>query len=197
MDAHTFGAFVARCRKEKGMTQAELAAKIQVTDKAVSRWERGIGFPDIHTIEPLADALGISVLELMKSEKLTDREIGCQDADEAVVSTLEMAKLQQKQERKTIFSILGIVAAAVVLILLLDSTGWEPEKMLLLGAGIGFPLFCLCGSVVLLGYGIWRRTVGRKSGQTFLAATLLLLVLALFFVLFFLAGVLGAGPVPS
>ena len=43
MDANRFGAFVAACRREKHMTQAELAAKIQVTDKAVSRWERGIG----------------------------------------------------------------------------------------------------------------------------------------------------------
>ena len=73
MDAHKFGAFVAQCRKERNMTQAELASKIQVTDKAVSRWERGIGFPDINTIEPLASALEVSVLELMKSERMAGR----------------------------------------------------------------------------------------------------------------------------
>lgn len=56
------------------MTQADLAKKLQVTDKAVSRWERGIGFPDINTLESLADALDISVLELMKSEKSVKRE---------------------------------------------------------------------------------------------------------------------------
>ena len=50
MDAEKFGAFISQCRKEKQMTQAELAARLQVTDKAVSRWERGIGFPDISTI---------------------------------------------------------------------------------------------------------------------------------------------------
>lgn len=48
------------------MTQADFAIKINVTDKAVSRWERGIGFPDINTIEPLASALEIRVLEIMK-----------------------------------------------------------------------------------------------------------------------------------
>ena len=42
MDAQKFGAFIAQCRKEKGMTQSDLAAKIMVTDKAVSRWERGV-----------------------------------------------------------------------------------------------------------------------------------------------------------
>ena len=69
MDAQKLGAFVAERRKEKNMTQADLAAKLQVTDKAVSRWERGLGFPDINTIEPLADALELGVLELMKSKR--------------------------------------------------------------------------------------------------------------------------------
>ena len=50
MDAQVFGSFIASVRKEKGMTQAELAQKLSVTDKAVSRWERGQGFPDIHSL---------------------------------------------------------------------------------------------------------------------------------------------------
>nr|WP_294531084.1 helix-turn-helix transcriptional regulator [uncultured Blautia sp.] len=68
MDAKKFGAFIADRRKQQHMTQAELAWMIGVTDKAVSRWERGLGFPDINTMEPLADALGISLLELMRSQ---------------------------------------------------------------------------------------------------------------------------------
>lgn len=68
MDAKKFGAFIADRRKQQHMTQAELAGQIGVTDKAVSRWERGLGFPDINTMEPLANALGISLLELMRSE---------------------------------------------------------------------------------------------------------------------------------
>lgn len=76
MDAKTFGAFIASCRRERDMTQADLAVKLNVTDKAVSRWERGIGFPDISTISPLASALEMSVLEIMKSEKATESK-GC------------------------------------------------------------------------------------------------------------------------
>ena len=53
------------------MTQADLAGKVGVTDKAVSRWERGLGFPDINTMEPLAEALDVSLLELMRSEMQT------------------------------------------------------------------------------------------------------------------------------
>ena len=73
MDAQKFGTFIAQCRKEKGMTQSELAAKIMVTDKAVSRWERGKGFPDINLLLPLAEALEVSVFELMHSERQKDK----------------------------------------------------------------------------------------------------------------------------
>lgn len=55
------------------MIQSELAEKIRVTDKAVSRWERGLGFPDINTLETLVDALGIILIELMQSEKVERR----------------------------------------------------------------------------------------------------------------------------
>ena len=64
----------------------ELAKKLNVTDKAVSRWERGLGFPDINTLEPLADALGVSVLELMQSKR-TDNEklISTEKAEEMLI----------------------------------------------------------------------------------------------------------------
>ena len=68
MDAKRFGAFISERRKERHMAQADLAGKVGVTDKAVSRWERGLGFPDINTMEPLAEALDVSLLELMRSE---------------------------------------------------------------------------------------------------------------------------------
>lgn len=59
MDAKKFGMYIAETQKERQMIQSELAEKIRVTDKAVSRWERGLGFPDINTLSPLADALGL------------------------------------------------------------------------------------------------------------------------------------------
>lgn len=69
MNTEKFGTFIAQYRKENQMTQAQLAEKLYVTEKAVSRWECGRGFPDINTLEPLAEALGVSVPELMSSEK--------------------------------------------------------------------------------------------------------------------------------
>lgn len=51
------------------MTQKELAAALHVSDRAVSKWERGAGFPDISLLEPLADALGLGVLDLLRGEQ--------------------------------------------------------------------------------------------------------------------------------
>lgn len=65
MDAAALGRLIAARRKEQQMTQAELAALLHVTSKAVSRWERGVGFPDITTLEPLAAALGLRPAELL------------------------------------------------------------------------------------------------------------------------------------
>ena len=64
--AKTLGARIAELRKEKGMTQLELAQQMGVTDKAVSKWERDLSCPDINTIPRLAQVLGVSMDELMQ-----------------------------------------------------------------------------------------------------------------------------------
>ena len=161
MDAHKFGAFVAKCRKERNMTQAELASKIQVTDKAVSRWERGIGFPDINTIEPLASALGVTVLELMKSERMAANQVTKEEATEVVTDTLNVAVLQRKQERKNIFKVLGITSIIVIFVLFIESMQWQADTIIFTIAGVVFPLFCIGGFIALLCNGIWRKVKGK------------------------------------
>ena len=98
MDPEKFGAFVALCRKEKNMTQLELAQEVKVTDKAVSRWERGKGFPDISLLVPLAEALDITVLELMNSEK---REKRMEDFSEENIKdmVIHVAAIEKKNQR--------------------------------------------------------------------------------------------------
>ena len=80
MKKETFGNMVAALRKEKGMTQLELAEKMGVTDKAVSKWERDLSFPDVSSIPKLAEILEVSVDELMQvktdaKEDTTKRKI--------------------------------------------------------------------------------------------------------------------------
>lgn len=113
MDAKKFGVFLTALRKEQNMTQAELASKLKVTDKAVSRWERGIGLPDISMLEPLSEALHITVLELLRSERLNQQELSPEDASETVVETIKMASEQRKLLKKRLLAIfIGIVCIA-------------------------------------------------------------------------------------
>lgn len=118
MDAHKFGAFIAENRKAKNMTQAELAVKLQVTDKAVSRWERGLGFPDINTIEPLAAALDLSIRELMKSEKITteNKEISERQVMEMMDDAIEMEKENQRQARTTHWMAGAVMVIVAILV---------------------------------------------------------------------------------
>ena len=70
MNAILTGQFISRVRMEKGMTQKELAQKVGVTDKAVSKWETGRGMPDISSLDALCNALDVSVNELLSGEVL-------------------------------------------------------------------------------------------------------------------------------
>ena len=72
MDKYVTGAVIKTLRENKKMTQEELASKIYVSGKAVSKWETGQGFPDISLLEPLARALGISVIELLSGEHISN-----------------------------------------------------------------------------------------------------------------------------
>lgn len=91
MDAEKIGVFIHNCRKELGMTQSELAQKLNVTDKAISRWERGVGFPDIKLLEPLAETLHVTVLELMRGERMDSKQVAKDMVDEAITDTLKIA----------------------------------------------------------------------------------------------------------
>lgn len=64
----SMGEIISTLRKEKGMTQKDIADKLGITDKAVSKWERDVAFPDTATIPKLAEILGVSVEELMQAK---------------------------------------------------------------------------------------------------------------------------------
>ena len=70
MNQYVTGAMIKRLRESKNMTQQQLAQKMSISDKAVSKWETGRGYPDISLIEPLSQALGVSVIELFSGENV-------------------------------------------------------------------------------------------------------------------------------
>lgn len=73
MDKYVTGSVIRRLRERKQLTQEELAERIHVSGKTVSKWETGRGYPDISLLGPLAEALGISVIELLSGEDVRNR----------------------------------------------------------------------------------------------------------------------------
>lgn len=115
MDVQQFGIFLQQRRKELGMKQSDLAERLHVTDKAISRWERGVGFPDIKLLEPLADALGLSLTELLKCE-IMEKPLP-EAAKAETVQIMEEQKKLSWQRRLVLWLGQGaLIAAAYVLI---------------------------------------------------------------------------------
>ena len=75
MNTYITAATVRDLREKRGLTQAQLAEMLHISDKTVSKWETGKGLPDISLVEPLAQALGVSVIELMQGERVQNRNI--------------------------------------------------------------------------------------------------------------------------
>ena len=99
MDQIKIGRFIAACRKRANLTQLQLADKLGITDKAISKWERGITMPDTSIMLELCDILGISVNELLSGEKI-NMENSSQKNEQLL---LDMAKELEKKN-KTIWS---------------------------------------------------------------------------------------------
>lgn len=97
MNQEKIGKFILKLRKEKNMTQKELANKIGVTDRAISKWENGRGLPDLSLMKPLCDELGISINELISGERID--KIEYQDKfDENVLDTIDYSQKQIKKQ---------------------------------------------------------------------------------------------------
>lgn len=92
MDNLEFGAFIAQLRKEQNLTQKELADKLHVTDKAVSKWETGKGFPDLKLMEPLAQALGITLVELIQCQRKQNDTLTMEEAETVVAQAMDQSQ---------------------------------------------------------------------------------------------------------
>lgn len=106
MDIQKLGAFIQSRRKALGMTQNELGAKLNVTDKAISRWERGVGFPDIKLLEPLAEALQISIHELMHCERMEPEPPSAQMPHEVTETALKSKKESWLGKHRRVLAVL-------------------------------------------------------------------------------------------
>ena len=100
IDKAKFGAFVAQLRKEKGLMQKELAEQLYVSDKAVSKWERGLSIPDVAILVPLAEILGVTVTELLECRRLPkDEPMDSQQTEELVKKVIGLSEEEQRKYR--------------------------------------------------------------------------------------------------
>lgn len=95
LDKEKFGAFVAQLRKEKGYTQKELAERLYISNKAVSKWETGASIPDTALLVPLAEQLGVTVTELL----LCQRQPAAQPMDAGTVEEVVKAAIHYAEEK--------------------------------------------------------------------------------------------------
>lgn len=110
MDAEKIGQFIYKLRTDKNLTQSQLADNIHVTNKAISRWERGIGFPDISLLEPLSNELGVSILELLNGEKLNKHDYVAKDDINTLLKAIINIKKKSKKNKLILLSITTIIA---------------------------------------------------------------------------------------
>ena len=136
MDVKRTGSFIAEMRQGKNMTQAELAAKLQVTDKAVSRWERGVGYPDITLLEPLAGQLGVTVLDILRGEKTFPDKMTGEETEQTVAETVRLAAVQRRQavRRVILLAIVMLIGAAMLIWGILWWTSQQSALKIIAGA---------------------------------------------------------------
>ena len=117
MNQEEIGKFIAELRKEQGLTQQQLADRLGVSNKTISKWECGNGMPELSLILPLCETLGISINELLSGERLTAEEFS-KKAEENIMSLItekESLKRNQNSISTIIVTIITIVQFSAIM----------------------------------------------------------------------------------
>ena len=167
MDQKKIGAFIAQCRKEKSLTQIQLAELLDITNQAVSKWENGRAMPDVSLLQPLCDALGISLNELFSGEHISAEEYKGK-AEENISKLYKEKQIANLKPIKYLFSTCSNVTLLVAVIeLAVGFIGnfFNPTilKVMLLNASVWIMLFLI--SVVKLTYDKKKLKNLKHSGN--------------------------------
>ena len=140
MDQIKIGRFIAECRKKKNLTQMQLAEKLNITDKAISKWERGLSMPDSSIMLELCDILGITVNDLLSGEVITMDNYN----KELEKNLLEVLKQKQDADKRllSLESVLGYSISIIFISLVFVASFVEMANWLrVILIGIAFILF--------------------------------------------------------
>ena len=149
MNQQEIGRFISECRKQKGLTQAQLAEALGVSDKTISRWETGKTMPDLSFYEPLCEILDIQISELLYARKMTDKEKTVHGEKSALNIFKTKSQLQTFAILTEILIFIGIIITITLTKLLADNT----FEMI---------LTVVCGCIVW-GFGLVLRVKIRKA----------------------------------
>ena len=126
MNQEKIGKFIAKCRKDKNMTQTELAEKLGVTDKSIGNWENGRNMPDLSLFKPLCDELGITINEFLSGEKLK-KEKYQEKFEENIINTINYSTKKINISHNTIGIILvviGVLLSVTALTIFPSDSSW-------------------------------------------------------------------------
>lgn len=170
MNQIKIGRFIADCRKEKELTQIQLAEKLSITDKAVSKWERGIAMPDSSIMLELCGILGISVNELLSGEKISMENNGRNNEQLLLEMTREL-----ERKNKTIWSamwtimtvsIIALLASIFIAAFLIPEGVWQ--LVTILGACAVFLLPCFYALKLEVSVGVYKcKICGHEIVPTY------------------------------
>lgn len=149
MNQEMIGKFIAECRKEKQLTQIQLADKLGITNRAVSKWETGKSVPDVSIMLELCDELEISVNELLCGRHLDMEEEKMENNNNILKLPLAKEKMENLQIASEVLIFAGIIISTTFTGIVADSN-IEKICTLLVGAFVW-------------GYGIWMRIKLRKA----------------------------------
>lgn len=127
MDQVKVGNYIAQKRKALGLTQKELAEMILVTDKSISKWERGNGLPDVTRLKPLCDALKVSVNELISGEDI-DEDVLAQKTEENIMNLIKENETQKKNG-VALYIMGGVLALLAVCLLGISMEGSSVQSV--------------------------------------------------------------------
>lgn len=170
MDLKKIGSFLKELRKEKGITQEELAEMLYVSGRTVSRWETGTNMPDISLLVDIAEIFDVSIPEIINGER--KNEIMEKEVKETVLNLTDYSEaMNQKIKGRllvlTIIAIIGMIAFLIIEITGLDTPGSVYERVASAGLGLDFGVLIVLAMYLsgLLGKIKAKREMRRSSNQ--------------------------------
>ena len=161
MDQVRIGRFIADERKKKGWTQKQLAEKLNISDKTVSKWECGNGFPEVSLLLPLCDELGINVNDLLSGEVVSGEDYQ-KKAENNMVEMIQEKETNRKQFRLTLtlgaVSLVSFVTLLIVVCLYTDVIPLPVKAVLIAVACTVFAAGILAAVMVFLLFGALQNS---------------------------------------